>query len=253
MEPPGCVANIISGSSAVLVWCCFPDIKTKSHDLVRDESSTSLQKLGSDEFNFNPNKFFELKSVKWSSVWDLFVVRFFLGLSLLLFRSNFSLMLREKFELSPKGLGYIISYSAIISALCGLLAGKLSRYYRNDQRMYKHLAIIMTLSLILFSSTSTFWCYIAILLPLGFASMNLRVLGTSLLIARVGKQEIGALIGLSQSCMSIARMLAPLLSGLILEVSPSGPPLVGAGVAAIAVIIISVKWTNVEPARTKQE
>ncbi|XP_021377409.1 major facilitator superfamily domain-containing protein 9-like isoform X2 [Mizuhopecten yessoensis] len=239
--------------NGVLVWCCFPDVKSKSHDLARDESSTSLQKLGSDEFNFNPKQLFQLKSLSWSAFWDLFLVRFCLGLSLLLFRSNFSLMLREKFDTSPKGLGYIISYSAIVSALCGLLAGKLSRYYRNDNRLYKHLAVIMTLTMILFVFTSTFWCYVLLLVPLSFASMNLRVVGISLLISRGGTQEIGALIGLSQSIMSIARMLAPLLSGILLEVSPSGPPLVGAGMAALAVLVITVKWRGVEQSRPKEE
>ncbi|XP_033740847.1 major facilitator superfamily domain-containing protein 9-like [Pecten maximus] len=228
--------------NGVLVWCCFPDIKSKSHDLARDESSTSLQKLGSDEFNFTPKQLFQFKSLNWSAFWDLFLVRFCLGIALLLFRSNFSLMLREKFELSPLGLGYIISYSGVISALCGLLSGHISKHYHNDQRLYKHLAILMTLTMFFFVFTSTFWWYVLLLIPLSFASMNLRVVGTSILISRGGKQEIGALIGLSQSVMSIARMLAPLLSGILLEISPSGPPLIGAGMAALAVLIIGVKW-----------
>ncbi|XP_060067691.1 major facilitator superfamily domain-containing protein 9-like [Ylistrum balloti] len=240
--------------NGVLVWCCFPDVKSKSHDLVRDESSTSLQKLGSDEFNFNPKQIFQFKSLNWSAFWDLFLARFCLGLSLLLFRSNFSLMLREKFEVSPKGLGYVISYSGIISALCGMLAGHISRLYQNDQRLYKHLAILMTLTMVLFVFISTFWWYVLLLIPLSFASMNLRVVGTSILISKGSKQEIGALIGLSQSVMSIARMVAPLLSGVLLEISPSGPPSVGAGMAALAVLVISVKWQRgKEQSRLKQD
>lgn len=240
--------------NGVLVWCCFPDVKSKSHGLDRDESSTSLQKLGSDEFNFSPKKIFQFKSLNWSVFWDLFLARFCLGLSLLLFRSNFSLMLREKFDMSPLGLGYLISYSGVISAMCGLFSGVISKYYQNDMRLYKHLAILMTLTMIFFVFTSTFWWYVFLLIPLSFTSMNLRVVGTSILISRGGKKEIGALIGLSQSIMSIARMFAPLLSGILLEISPNGPPIVGAGMAALAVLIMGIKWRNCgEQNRPKQE
>jgi MFS family permease len=66
------------------------------------------------------------------------------------------------------------------------------------------------------------------------------VASTSLTIQRGQKKEIGTLIGFSQSVMSIARMLAPFVSGLALDFSSSGPSLIGCVVSLIGVIVMLV-------------
>ena len=66
----------------------------------------------------------------------------------------------------------------------------------------------------------------------------LRVAATSLTIPRYGGKNVGGIMGTSQSVMSLARMLSPLLSGVIMEVSVSGTALFGSFASSVAVIIM---------------
>ena len=66
----------------------------------------------------------------------------------------------------------------------------------------------------------------------------LRVAATSLTIQRCGEKNIGGIMGMSQSVMSLARMLSPFISGVIMEVSVSGTALFGSFASSVAVIIM---------------
>ena len=66
----------------------------------------------------------------------------------------------------------------------------------------------------------------------------LRVAATSLTIHRCDGKTVGGIMGMSQSVMSLARMLSPFISGVIMEVSVSGTALFGSFASSIAVIIM---------------
>nr|KAG5704937.1 hypothetical protein BaRGS_022779 [Batillaria attramentaria] len=44
-------------------------------------------------------------------LWDLFLIKFLAGFSVLIFRTNFTMVLKQKFAASPKTIGYTMSYS----------------------------------------------------------------------------------------------------------------------------------------------
>ena len=69
----------------------------------------------------------------------------------------------------------------------------------------------------------------------------MRVTGTQLLLQRGGPHEgSGTLMGLSQSFMSIARMISPFIAGILMEINITLPAYFGAMATLIASIFIII-------------
>ncbi|XP_037345280.2 major facilitator superfamily domain-containing protein 9 isoform X2 [Pungitius pungitius] len=181
-----------------------------------------------------------------SDMWDLFLMRLLMALAIMLYHSNFSLAMEERFSLKPKVTGYLISYSSTLGALAGFLVGPVTQLYGNNMPALLLHSTILTCSLILLYAaapsvsqvllTSTFF---AISTTIG------RTCITDLELHRGGVQASGTLIGAGQSVTAVGRVLAPLLSGLAQEFSPCGPPSVGVilALAAVGLMLIRIpKW-----------
>ncbi|KAJ8315392.1 hypothetical protein KUTeg_007542 [Tegillarca granosa] len=164
--------------------------------------------------------------------------------SVLVFRTNFTLTMKERFETSPKINGYIISYTGTISALFGFTAGSVSNFYKNDAKLITHLAILQVITLLFLSYTFSLNLFILWLTPLSFGSTLLRVVSARLLFVRGKGKDVGTLMGFSQSNVSIARIISPFLSGLALEFSASGPSLIGALTTMIAIVVLVIRPQN---------
>lgn len=218
------------------------DESTHKPELRRTYSSvTSLKQMQSDELNFNSKTFWQAaREVNWSNLWDLYLVKFLLGASVIVFRSNFSLMLVEKYQTTPVINGYIISVSGIVSALIGFVTGSIAKYYNNNAKLLLHLSVLQVFTLLCLALAPSLSIFVVSLLPLSLVTTVARVAGTSLTLERGNKKEVGILMGFQQSCMSVARMLAPLIAGVVQEVSTSGPGLIGSFFSLVAVIILIV-------------
>lgn len=65
-----------------------------------------------------------MKDIEWKIFGDIFLVRFFLSFSSLVYRSNFSLLINQNFGASPKAIGYLISFQVGIELFpCNCLLG----------------------------------------------------------------------------------------------------------------------------------
>lgn len=225
-----------------MIWIFIPSDES-IHKLRRNNtSSTSLKKLQSDELNFNSKSFLQAaRDINWTDLWDLYCIKFLLGASVIIFRSNFSLILIQKFQTSPITNGYIISINGIVSALVGFVAGNISDYYSNNAKLVLHLAGLLFLTMVGLSVSFSIWLFSFFLIPLCCVSTITRVAATSLTLERGKKEEVGILMGFQQSCMSIARMIAPLVAGLSQEVTSSGPCIMGAVFALVAVVIMVIR------------
>lgn len=190
-----------------------------------------------------------------SDMWDLFLVRLLMAIAIMLYYSNFSLAMEERFSLKPKVTGYLISYSSTLGALAGFLVGPVTQLYGNNMPALLLHSTVLTSSLIFLYAaapsvsqvllTSTFF---AISTTIG------RTCITDLELQRGGVQASGTLIGAGQSVTSVGRVLAPLLSGLTQEFSPCGPPSLGVvlALAAVGLLLIRIpKWDGRE--RTKKD
>ncbi|CAC5386761.1 unnamed protein product [Mytilus coruscus] len=251
----GLISAFVFIANSVLIYMCVEDRKkTSSKDnKLKPGSEKSRKKVSLGENNFSPKIFLEtFHSVNWSKLWDLFLIKFCMGFSIILFRSNFSLVMREAFQITPKTIGYLMSYSGCVSAFFGLLVGYIAKLYNNDAKLFMHMAIFQVVTLFMLSIIhETFWLYVLFLTPLSFITTVSRVAGTSLTIQRGERKEIGTLLGFSQSVMSIARMLGPFISGLVLDINKSGPAFIGGVVTLVAVCIMIVRPQGIVENSTK--
>ena len=203
------------------------------------KSKNSISKPMAGEENFSVKKLIHsFRTFDWKNLWDLFLIKFCLGFSILLYRSNFSLTMSEKFDMSPSSIGNLTSYSGTIAALSGFLVGRISKLFKSDAQIVLCMAAFQALALFSLSFVNDIQLYVICFTPLSLFSTMLRVAATSLTIQRCGGKNVGGIMGMSQSVMSLARMLSPLLSGVIMEVSVSGTALFGSFASSVAVIIM---------------
>lgn len=188
----------------------------------------------------------KIHMVASSDMWDLFLVRLFMAIAIMLYYSNFSLAMEERFLLKPKVTGYLISYSSTLGALAGFLVGPVTQLYGNNMPVLLLHSTVLTCSLILlYAAAPSVW---QVLLSSTFFVISTsigRTCVTELELQRGGVQASGTLIGAGQSITSVGRIAAPLLSGLAQEFSPCGPPSLGVILAFAAVVLLLVripKW-----------
>lgn len=188
----------------------------------------------------------KIRMVASSDMWDLFLVRLLMAVAIMLYYSNFSLAMEERFSLKPKVTGYLISYSSTLGALAGFLVGPVTQLYRNDMpALLLHSTVLTCLLILLYAAAPSVW---QVLLSSTFFAISTtigRTCITDLELQRGGVQASGTLIGAGQSVTAVGRVLAPLLSGLAQEFSPCGPPSLGVilALAAVGLLLIRIpKW-----------
>ncbi|KAJ0005509.1 hypothetical protein NQD34_015403 [Periophthalmus magnuspinnatus] len=189
-----------------------------------------------------------------SDMWDLFLVRLLMAIAIMLYYSNFSLAMEERFSLKPKMTGYLISYSSLLGAVSGFLVGPVTKLYGNNMHALLLHSTMLTCTLIfLYATAPSVW---QVLLTSTFFAISTsigRTCITDLELQRGGVQSSGTLIGAGQSVTAVGRVLAPLLSGLTQEASPCGPPSLGVALALAAVGLLLIRIPTWNGRRTKQE
>lgn len=190
----------------------------------------------------------KIHMVASSDMWDVFLVRLLMAIAIMLYYSNFSLAMEERFSLKPKVTGYLISYSSTLGALAGFLVGPVTKLYRNNMPALLLHSTVLTCSLIfLYAAAPSVW---QVLLSSTFFAISTtigRTCITDLELQRGGVQASGTLIGAGQSVTAVGRVVAPLLSGLAQEFSPCGPPSLGVvlALAAAGLLLIRIpKWNK---------
>ncbi|XP_061547859.1 major facilitator superfamily domain-containing protein 9 isoform X2 [Phycodurus eques] len=193
-----------------------------------------------------------IRMVASSDMWDLFLVRLLMAVAIMLYYSNFSLAMEERFSLKPKTTGYLISYSSTLGALAGFLVGPVTRLYGNNMAaLLLHSTLLTCLLISLYAAAQSVW---QVLLTSTFFAISTTVGRTGITdleLRRGGTRASGTLIGAGQSVTAVGRVLAPLLSGICQEFSPCGPPSLGVllALAAVGVLLVRIpKWNKTKMA-----
>ncbi|XP_057352869.1 major facilitator superfamily domain-containing protein 9 isoform X2 [Manis pentadactyla] len=181
----------------------------------------------------------DMKSLVFSAMWDLFLVRLLMAVAVMLYYSNFVLALEERFGVRPKMTGYLISYSSALGALAGFALGPIMRLYKHDTHaILLHSSVLTCLLLLLYATAHTMAAVILSATLLTFSTAVGRTCITDLQLTVGGAQASGTLIGVGQSVTAVGRIIAPLLSGVAQEFSPCGPPSLGVALALGAIFIM---------------
>uniref|UniRef100_A0A8C9AIP5 Major facilitator superfamily domain containing 9 n=1 Tax=Prolemur simus TaxID=1328070 RepID=A0A8C9AIP5_PROSS len=183
----------------------------------------------------------DMKSLIFSEMWDIFLVRLLMAVAVMLYYSNFVLALEERFGVRPKVTGYLISYSSALGATAGFALGPILRLYKHDSHtLLLHSSALTCTLLLLYSTAPTVGTVIFSSTLLSFSTAIGRTCVTDLQLTVGGARASGTLIGLGQSVTAVGRVIAPLLSGVAQEVSPCGPPSLGVALALVAIFIMSL-------------
>ncbi|XP_058990380.1 major facilitator superfamily domain-containing protein 9 isoform X4 [Mustela lutreola] len=183
----------------------------------------------------------DMKSLIFSEMWDIFAVRLLMAVAVMLYYSNFVLALEERFGVRPRAAGYLISYGSALGALAGLALGPLLRLYGHDgHALLLHSSALTCLLLLLHASARSVPVAVLCSSLLAVSTAVGRTCITDLQLAAGGAQASGTVIGVGQSVTAVGRIIAPLLSGLAQEVSPCGPPSLGAVLALVAIFLMSL-------------
>ncbi|XP_004633320.1 major facilitator superfamily domain-containing protein 9 [Octodon degus] len=180
------------------------------------------------------------RSLVCSEMGDILLVRLLMGMAVLLYHSNFVLALEQRFGVRPRASGYLIGYSSALGALAGLTLGPVLRLYQHDlHAALLHSSVLTCALLLLYASAGTVAVVVLTSTFLSFSTTIGRTCVTDLQLTMGGAQASGTVIGVGQSVTAVGRIIAPLLSGVAQEVSPCGPPGLGAALALVAVFIMS--------------
>lgn len=183
----------------------------------------------------------DMKNLIFSALWDVFLVRLLMGVAVMLYYSNFVLALEERFEVRPKTTGYLISYTSALGTLAGFTVGPILRLYKHNSYMVLlHSSILTCLLLVVYSTTGSMAMVVFSSTLLSFSTTIGRTCITDLQLSMGGAQASGTIIGVGQSVTAVGRILAPLLSGVAQEISPCGPPSLGAALALVAILIMTL-------------
>jgi MFS family permease len=176
----------------------------------------------------------------WLSVWNILLARFLLGAAVLVYRADFVVTVHRLYGASQTTIGYITSLSSIVGTLAGFTLGWISEYYcGNSWQIFLHAGLFQLVSLV-----GLVFVPNVLLLTVCHAALSVacsigRVAAIDVtLVQGGGRHLIGTLMGAGSTVLSVARMLAPTVSGLSHELADYGPVLTSALLAAAGTVVL---------------
>nr|DBA33236.1 TPA: hypothetical protein GDO54_000949 [Pyxicephalus adspersus] len=216
----------------------MPKSSKRSHDLQEDngkKSDNDAQTLWVQIISV----FKKVTGVAFSEMWDIFLVRLLMAISVMLYYSNFALAMEERFHMTPRMTGFLISYGSTLGALAGFSLGPLSKLYQyNTYTMLLHSSVLTFFSILVYSVAPKMWIVILSSTFLAFSTSIGRTCIVDLELTLGEQYGSGTLIGVGQSVTSVGRILVPILSGIAQEYSPCGPPQLGAMLALASIFLM---------------
>lgn len=162
----------------------------------------------------------DLRNIDWSTYWDIFLLKAFIGFAMSIYYSNYSLYLSSTFELTRKQIGYIISFQGIVGSVSSYFMGFINSLYNNDNNYVIrnfHVFVLICGSFCGLLLSFNFYIYILWLIPLAIGNAIGRLVTLEMLLNRGHNTHRGTLIGASNSVRSLTGVVAPMIAGYISE------------------------------------
>ena len=172
----------------------------------------------------------------------LYILTLISSSGLMIFANVFGLYGLERFDYGPQEIGTTMMVLGLVSALTqGLLAGPATKRW-GDVRVIQIglLATALGFGLLLLANS-----FVAVLLATAFFALAYSVTNPALLslTSRRATVSQGITMGLSNSFVSLGRIVGPILGGAVLDIDLSLPYITGAAVI-LAGFAISVVWVS---------
>lgn len=172
----------------------------------------------------------------------LFALTFVSTCGLMIFANTFGLYGLQRFNYGTEDVGIVMMVLGLVSALAqGLLAGPASQKW-GDERVIKGGLLITAVGFYLMVLANTF---VLVLLSTAFFALAVSIQSPALLslTSRRSTAPQGITMGLSNSFVSLGRIVGPILGGITLDINLNLPYLSGAAIMLLA-FVISLAWIN---------
>jgi len=147
----------------------------------------------------------------------LLFINLLYALAFTLFQSNFSLWAKTRLQFSAQTTAYVLTYVGILAILVqGLAIGRLTKRFR-ERMLIAVGTVVMAIALLAWGLTPNLLALLFVLAPIALAAGVLNTVLSSQLTKAVRPEEVGGILGLSQSLQTLAQIVAPASGGLLLD------------------------------------
>lgn len=161
----------------------------------------------------------------YTNAFRLLILRMLVQLPYLMMTQSFSEYTLRKYSLSPKQNGYALAYCGLISVGANLCLGpyikfrltKCKKKNGYESKLVACSAFVVGISLFCLSLVKSLKTFYISLIPLAISSAIFRTAVISVVTLSVPRDIIGKINGAVDASDSLARIIAPLISGLLME------------------------------------
>jgi DHA1 family tetracycline resistance protein-like MFS transporter len=170
-----------------------------------------------------------LYALRRPCVGPLLTFQLLYGLAFTMFQTIFALFVGQRLGLNAQSTSYVLTYVGVLAVLVqGGGIALLSRRFV-DKQLILGGTVILSLSLLGWAFTASVPALLASLAPLALSGGVLNVVSSSALTKSVYREEIGGTLGLSAALSSLARIVAPILGGFLIDqLGATAPGVLGA-------------------------
>lgn len=197
-----------------------------------------------------------LGNINWQQYWDLFLVKFLTSVAKDSYVNNYSIKVRERFQVSPKVIGYSLSLQGFSAAIAGLTMGYSNKLLFKNNDSEKHstkIHIFVSLCYLAVALTTKVQFFVIFGMMLTFANMILRVRESEMLFERCLESQRGSLVGMGTSITNIARMVTPLIVGIVEDFYDVGSGIILGLIISILAIVVSINANRTKTVMMKND
>ncbi|KAG8312167.1 major facilitator superfamily domain-containing protein 9-like [Homalodisca vitripennis] len=162
--------------------------------------------------------FKDLLVIDWKKYWVFLSLKFLFAMSGMLFFQNMGIILTDSFDLTPRYMGYTISFYGLISFISNLNVGRiksLNIFPKNNYESLMYMFCVMAVTFYWLYIVENCWLFLAGLVPLAASNALAEIVMTEVLVEQTDASSRGSMMGVSASVAAIVQIFAPFLSGLI--------------------------------------
>lgn len=163
----------------------------------------------------------ELNDIDWYTYWDIFLLKGLVGFSMSIFFSNYSPLLKTHYNLSPKWIGYTISFQGVVGSCCSFFIDYLNnKFYKNDKNYTQrnlHCFSALTCTFAVMIICNQWYLFVLLLIPIATANAILRLITLEMIVRKSSEKHRGSLIGAANSVRSISGIIGPFVAGSLAD------------------------------------
>ncbi|XP_015117232.1 major facilitator superfamily domain-containing protein 9 [Diachasma alloeum] len=215
------VSGILFIINAVIAHYCFGDKLSRPEPKSPNDMKKN-EKLKKFEMKKLKEVISDLREIDWRVFGDAFALKFMAEVAAIAFYANYNVRIKRRFDMSPKLAGYTIAYQSFIGITTGLLMGRINRKFYTDDISYRkrnlHAFTMMAVGFSCAYFSSYFPLFMLSTTIFKIADMILRVTLTEMIVEKASSTNQGSVAGSTESIGSLARMIAPLSTGIVEDI-----------------------------------